>query len=142
MLWLKYLTQTHEIFTLKTGAQVLLKSFFRTTFVMYFYRQNGIVFLYLIWHETPCISFIDRTRNLVDIMFLVRAFEVFKFMLSPCAFSVLFALKLTTRFISETHGLMFSYWFRILSSWKHFNLKIRDSPANWTKKMHGRFYWS
>ena len=53
ILWPRYLTQTHEIFTQKIGAQVLLESFFRI--FLHFLKQNSIVFLYLIWHETPCI---------------------------------------------------------------------------------------
>ena len=34
MLWLEYLTQTHEIFTQKTGAHVLFESFFKTIFAL------------------------------------------------------------------------------------------------------------
>ena len=32
MLWLEYLTQTHGIFAQKTGASVLVESFFKTIF--------------------------------------------------------------------------------------------------------------
>ena len=34
MLWLEYLTQTHETFLQKTGAHVLFESFFRTLFAL------------------------------------------------------------------------------------------------------------
>ena len=42
MFWLKYLIQTLVILTQKTNA--------------HFLKQNGIVFLHLICHETPCNS--------------------------------------------------------------------------------------
>ena len=34
MLWLEYLTQTHKIFTQKTGAHVLFESFFKIIFAL------------------------------------------------------------------------------------------------------------
>jgi len=50
MLWLEYLTQTHEIFTQKTGAHVLFESFFRTIFA----PLEAECHRFLIWHDTPC----------------------------------------------------------------------------------------
>ena len=51
MLWPRYLTLTHEIFTQKIGAKVLFESFFRIIFA--FLEAEWHRF-HLFWHETPC----------------------------------------------------------------------------------------
>ena len=49
MLWLEYLTQTHEIFTQKTGAHVLFEPFFRTIFAFLEAECHRFLISYLAW---------------------------------------------------------------------------------------------